>query len=95
VSRLTAQISLYPLRRASLGPAIERALSTLRRANLVVEPGRMSTLVAGSAENLFPALQAAFEEASADGELVMVLTVSNACPEEAPGEDDREDRVGS
>lgn len=84
MSRLTAQISLYPLRRASLGPVVDRALRTLRRKNLVVEPGRMSTLVSGPGDELFPALRAAFEEASEDADLVMVLTVSNACPEDLP-----------
>jgi uncharacterized protein YqgV (UPF0045/DUF77 family) len=84
LSRVTAQISVYPLRQARLGPAIDRAVGALRRRNLRVEPGTMSTLVTGPAEELFPALQAAFEEASADGDLVLVVTVSNACPEEVP-----------
>jgi len=88
MSRVTAQISLYPLRQASLGPAIERALSTLRQRHLVVEPGRMSTLVTGSSDELFPALQAAFEETAAQGtDLVMVVTISNACPCEPPPAD--------
>jgi uncharacterized protein YqgV (UPF0045/DUF77 family) len=80
LSRVTAQISLYPLRQARLGPAIDRAVGVLRRRNLSVEPGTMSTLVTGPAEELFPALQAAFEEAAEEGDLVLVVTVSNACP---------------
>lgn len=84
MSRVTAQVSVYPLRRASLGPAIERVLRTLRRGDLAVEPGRMSTLVAGPPDELFPALQAAFEAASQGGDVVMVLTVSNACPDSVP-----------
>jgi uncharacterized protein YqgV (UPF0045/DUF77 family) len=81
MSRISAQVSLYPLRRPSLGPAIDRALDLLRRRGLTVEPGRMSTLVSGPADALFPALQAVFERAAEDGDLVMVVTVSNACPE--------------
>lgn len=44
----------------------------------------MRTLVTGTTAELFPALRAAFEEASENGDLVMVVTVSNACPEPAP-----------
>jgi uncharacterized protein YqgV (UPF0045/DUF77 family) len=81
MSRISAQVSLYPLRRPSLGPGIERALELFRRRGLTVETGRMSTLVSGPADALFPALEAAFEQAADDGDLVMVVTVSNACPE--------------
>jgi len=82
VRRVTAQVSLYPLREPSLGPAIERALGILGQRRLVVEPGRMSTLVTGSTDELFPALQAAFEGVAEDRDLVMVVTISNACPDE-------------
>lgn len=80
MSRCSAQISLYPLRRAPLGPEIDRALAILRRRNLGVEPGRMSTVATGPAEELFAALHEVFEEASEKGDVVMVLTLSNACP---------------
>jgi uncharacterized protein YqgV (UPF0045/DUF77 family) len=84
VSRVTAQISLYPLRQARLGRAIDRAVAALRQSNLRVEPGTMSTLATGPAEELFPALQAAFEEAAKEGDVVLVVTISNACPEKDP-----------
>ena len=80
MSPVTAQISLYPLGRARLAPSIDRALETLRRKGLEVDAGAMSTLVSGATAELFPALQAVFEEASAGGDVVLVVTVSNACP---------------
>jgi uncharacterized protein YqgV (UPF0045/DUF77 family) len=84
LSRVTAQISLYPLRQSRLGAVIDRAVAALRQRNLRVEPGPMSTLITGPADELFPALQAAFDEAAKDGDVVLVVTVSNACPEKVP-----------
>jgi uncharacterized protein YqgV (UPF0045/DUF77 family) len=81
VSAITAQVSLYPLREPHLGPAIDIALQILRRRPLGIEPGTMSTVVTGPSEELFPALQAVFEEIARRGDLVMVVTCSNACPE--------------
>jgi hypothetical protein len=41
----------------------------------------MSTLVWGEEGALFAALQEAFHQAAACGDAVMVVTLSNACPE--------------
>lgn len=40
----------------------------------------MSTLIAGDEAAVWEALRAAFAAAAANGETVMVVTVSNACP---------------
>ncbi|MCS6940376.1 MAG: YkoF family thiamine/hydroxymethylpyrimidine-binding protein [Roseiflexaceae bacterium] len=77
---LTAQVSLYPLRQEHLSPAIDAALALWRERGLDVQPGAMSTLIAGDEETVWEALRAAFAAAAASGETVMVVTVSNACP---------------
>jgi tRNA-Thr(GGU) m(6)t(6)A37 methyltransferase TsaA len=78
---LTAQVSLYPLRQESLAPTIDGALDIFRRQGLSVMPGPMSTLLSGDVVDIFKALQQAFERtASDDGDLVMAVTLSNACP---------------
>ena len=77
---LTAQVSIYPLRQPHLSPAIDAALAIWRERGLDVQPGAMSTLIAGEAEAVWEALRAAFAAAAACGETVMVVTVSNACP---------------
>lgn len=82
MSVISAQISLYPLRTEHLGPAIDAFAEVLRRAGLHVESGPMSTLVIGEANALFDALQRGFEAACAEAEVVMQVTVSNACPRE-------------
>lgn len=78
---VSAQISLYPLGVNRLGPPIERAVAALRARGLDPETGTMSTLVFGDDETVFDALRAAFA-AAADGDqsVVLVVTVSNACP---------------
>ena len=78
--RISAQVSLYSLRQAVLGPAIDNALAIFRQHELEVEPGPMSTLISGEETTVFQALQRAFEQFAQRGEVVMVVTFSNACP---------------
>jgi tRNA-Thr(GGU) m(6)t(6)A37 methyltransferase TsaA len=77
---ITAQVSVYPLRKAKLGPAIAKFLEIARQHGLEVVPGPMSTLVSGDDEKVFAALQDAFRSVGSDGQTVMVVTFSNACP---------------
>jgi uncharacterized protein YqgV (UPF0045/DUF77 family) len=77
---VSAQISLYPLGEVSLSPAIDAMLRILREHGLGVEPGVMSSLVTGEEAALFAALQEAFHQIAAEGRVVMVVTLSNACP---------------
>ena len=77
---VSAQVSLYPLRQTRLDPTIRRALAIFERHGLEVQAGAMSTLIWGDEERVFRALQEAFREASLTGEVVMVVTLSNACP---------------
>jgi uncharacterized protein YqgV (UPF0045/DUF77 family) len=77
---IAAQVSLYPLRQESLSPAIEKTLQIFRKHDLHVEPGPMSSLITGDDGEVFAALQEAFRHAAEQGEVVMVVTFSNACP---------------
>jgi len=81
--KISAQISLYPLRQEKLAPAIETLRVALERGGLVPEVGAMSTVVSGEAERVFAALQEGFEEAAARGPVALVVTLSNACPADA------------
>ena len=83
----SAQISLYPLRQAHLGPAIEILRRTLEAHGLGAEVGPMSTMVRGETAIVFAALADAFDKAARTGQVVMTFTVSNACPvpDRAPG----------
>jgi uncharacterized protein YqgV (UPF0045/DUF77 family) len=77
---ITAQVSLYPLREDDLSPSIDAVTSALARHGIERQTGAMSTLVWGDDEKVFPALVDAFREAAARGHVVMVVTMSNACP---------------
>ena len=80
MSVMTAQVSLYPLRQASIGPAIRETVRILREHRLQARIGEMSTLVWGEEEAIFAALQDAFHQVAAHGDTVMTVTLSNACP---------------
>lgn len=77
---ITAQVSLYPLRQNDLSPSIDAVTSALARHDIERETGAMSTLVWGDDEKVIPALVDAFRGAAAQGHVVMVVTMSNACP---------------
>ena len=77
---VAAQVSIYPLRQPSLSPAIEAALEAFRNRGLEVVPGAMSSVVSGDDDALFAALKDVFRRSAELGEVVMVMTVSNACP---------------
>ena len=77
---VAAQVSLYPLRQPGLSSQIERTVAVFREHQLQVTPGSMSTVVSGDYDRMFDALKQAFQVAAEQGETVMVVTLSNACP---------------
>ena len=77
---IQAEMSLYPLRTRELAEPIKRFLRYLRQMNLEVEMGTMSSRISGECKDLFPALGIAFEEVADEGEIVLIVKVSNACP---------------
>jgi uncharacterized protein YqgV (UPF0045/DUF77 family) len=76
----SAQVSMYPLRQERVGPAIETVRAALEARGLRPEIGPMSTRVVGESDLIFAALAEAFAKAADTGEVVMTITVSNACP---------------
>lgn len=77
---ISAQINLYPLRQLQLSPAIQAVREAFLTVGLQPDVGPMSTVVSGEATTVFAALQHAFEQATALGDVVMTVTLSNACP---------------
>lgn len=77
---ISAQVSLYPLRQPSIGPIIREAVRIFREHGLNAHIGPMSTLIWGEEQAVFAALQEAFRRAAEEGDTVMVVTFSNACP---------------
>jgi uncharacterized protein YqgV (UPF0045/DUF77 family) len=77
---LSCQFSLYPLREPRLSPVLDAALAELRDAGLHPVVSTMSTYVEGEEDSVFNGLKRAFRAAAARGDVVLVATVSNACP---------------
>jgi uncharacterized protein YqgV (UPF0045/DUF77 family) len=77
---VSAQISVYPLRQEHLGPAVESVRSALEEHGLTPHVGPMSTTVTGEGGIMFAALADAFTKAASSGQVVMAITISNACP---------------
>ena len=77
---ISVQFSVYPLRQERLGPAIEKALSVIRSHGLMVQIGPMSSVAWGDEDQVFKALKEAFAKSAEGGQVVWVLTLSNACP---------------
>jgi uncharacterized protein YqgV (UPF0045/DUF77 family) len=79
VAWVTAEVSIYPLRQATLSPAIDAALDVFHSHKLEVHPGAMSTMISGEEEEVFTSLRETFRKAAAYGGMVMEVRVSNAC----------------
>jgi|GEM_PF-285714 len=77
---LSVQLSLYPLRQTFLSPAISEALEILEDSGLRKQPGAMSTLIFGREAKLWTALRKIFSAAAQRGDVVMNVSISNACP---------------
>lgn len=76
----SAQVSVFPLRQDRLGPAIAIVRAALQAHGLAPKIGPMSTIVTGEDQLIFAALGDAFSKAAEVGQVVMTVTVSNACP---------------
>lgn len=76
--KVTCQFSIYPLGVEHLGPPLQASLAAIRKHQLEPEVGAMSSTVSGELETVMLALGDAFQ-AVADGDCVMVASVSNAC----------------
>ena len=71
---------MYPLRQEHVSPAVETVRVAFQARGLKPEIGPMSTHVVGEGDLIFAALAEAFEKAADVGEVVMTITISNACP---------------
>ena len=75
-----AEISPYPLRTNDPSDAIQSFLGERRAADLLVRQGSMSSMVAGNVDAVFKTVGAAFKTVAEDGQVVLMMKVSNACP---------------
>jgi len=93
---VSVQFSIYPLREAHLSPAINEAVSILKSFGLPVMAGSMSSVTYGDTEIVFKAFQKVYDEVALNSHVVLIMTLSNACPvpvkESPPAESSAEDK---
>lgn len=81
---IDVDVSLYPLRQKDLSEPIDRFLRRIEAAGLDIQRGPMSSRVRGGCGTVFKILSEAFEEGAKEGDAVLVMKVSNACPQREP-----------
>ncbi len=85
--KLQAEVSLYPLRTNELSSPIDAFYNSMSRTGVTLAPGRMSTLIRGDSAQVFEAIQRAFSEVAEKYQVVLIVKLSNACPEPEEGAD--------
>ena len=80
MNKISAHMSIYPLRQEEVSPGIGAALDTLAENEIEHEIGLMGTMLWGEDERVFKTLLDAFRRASSVGKTTMVVTISNATP---------------
>ena len=80
MNKISAHMSIYPLRQTEVSPGIGAALDVLAESGVEHEVGLMGTMVWGEDESIFKDLLDAFRKASSVGKTTMVVTISNATP---------------
>ena len=84
MNRISAFMSVYPLRQTEVSPGIGAALDALAESGVDHEVNLMGTMLWGEDEKVFKTLLEAFRKASSVGKTTLVVTISNATP--WPGE---------
>jgi uncharacterized protein YqgV (UPF0045/DUF77 family) len=79
--KVQAEISLYPLRQKKLAEPIQQFVESLKRDELNIKTGSMSSVISGEESIVFQSLQDAFEHAAQKYEVVLNVKISNACTE--------------
>jgi len=74
------EVSFYPLGTERVGPGIESFIENVRSSGYDPEVGRMSTVISGEMDPLMSAISKAYHAGTGEGQSVMVLKISNACP---------------
>ena len=80
MNKVSAHLSVYPLRQTEVSPGIGAALDALDECGVRYDVGSMGTMLWGEDENVFRCLLEAFRQASTTGKTTMVVTISNATP---------------
>jgi uncharacterized protein YqgV (UPF0045/DUF77 family) len=79
--KLQAEVSLYPLRQKDLAKPVGLFCELLRKDEIEIHTGPMSSLITADSDVIFCSLKEAFEQLAKEYEVVLTAKISNACPE--------------
>jgi len=79
--KVQAEVSLYPLRQKDLDEPIQQFVESLKKENLNVKTGSMSSVISGEESIVFQSLQNAFVQIAQKYEVILNVKISNAYPE--------------
>lgn len=73
------QFAIYALHTEQEDEVLETALSEISALEIEIRTGEMSSEIEAETDRVFAALQAAYQSAAEEDEVVMTATFSNAC----------------
>jgi len=78
MSRIHAEVALYPLKTSNATEVINHSINTLQNRSITYNVGSMDTHIQGNDEEVWRSLRDLFDEAKKQGEVSMVITVTNS-----------------
>ena len=75
---ICAEVSLYPLKTDMASSVINQSIESLHGYGVDYTVGSMSTHVEGSEDQVWDSLKSMFRKAQQNGEISMVVTITNA-----------------
>ncbi len=75
---ISAEVSIYPLKTDDASAAITNSIELLNGHGVHYAVGSISTFLQGSEEQVWQSLREMFRSAGSQGEISMVITVTNA-----------------
>ncbi|MDW7674138.1 MAG: YkoF family thiamine/hydroxymethylpyrimidine-binding protein [Bacillota bacterium] len=75
---ICAEVSLYPLKTNNASSVINNSIQSLDNQKLEYKVGSISTHLHGNEDQVWQGLQQMFHQAQANGEVSMVVTITNA-----------------
>ncbi|MCL5987248.1 MAG: Ykof family thiamine-binding protein [Actinobacteria bacterium] len=77
--KIQAELSLYPLFHQDVVSVVDNYIEQLKKYDIEVEVGEMSTRISGESSAVFEATRSAYEKVSADKKCILIAKFSNAC----------------
>ncbi len=78
MEKLCAEVSVYPLKTGDGSSIIENSIESLKQHGVNYSVGSISTHLHGDEAQLWQGLQEMFRNAKDNGEVSMVVTITNA-----------------